>query len=58
MREQIYRGPTVVDIPKVRVFASHLQQGMDPDHAEKQGITPEVVKLFRRGEAFSAGIGV
>ena len=49
---------TVVEVPKVRVFATHLQQGMDPDHAELQGITPEVVTLFRRGNAYSAGLGV
>jgi predicted aconitase len=49
---------TVVEVPRVRTFASHLQQGMDPDHAALQGITPEVVTLFRKGNAYSAGLGV
>src|SRR5256885_13037571 len=48
----------VVEIPKVSVYSSHLQQGLDPDHAEEQGIPAEVVKVYRRGEAYTAGLGV
>ena len=29
----------VVEIPKVKVFSSHLQQGIDPRHAERQGLS-------------------
>jgi predicted aconitase len=48
----------VVEIPKVSVYSSHLQQGLDPDHAELQGIPPEVVKVYRQGEAYTAKLGV
>lgn len=51
-------SPEVVKVPKVKVFSSHLQQGIDPEHAERQGLSQEVVQLFRKGEAFSAGLGV
>lgn len=48
----------VVEIPKVAVRSSHLQQGLDPEHAEVQGIPPEVVKVYRQGEAYTARLGV
>jgi predicted aconitase len=48
----------VVEIPKVSVHSSHLQQGLDPEHAELQGIPPEVVKVYRQGEAYTARLGV
>lgn len=48
----------VVEIPKVAVYSSHLQQGLDPEHAERQGIPPEVVKIYRTGEAYTARLGV
>jgi predicted aconitase len=48
----------VVEIPRVAVRSSHLQQGIDPDHAERQGIPVEVVQLHRKGEAYTAGLGV
>lgn len=48
----------VVEIPKVAVHSSHLQQGLDPEHAERQGIPPEVVKIYRTGEAYTARLGV
>ena len=48
----------VVEIPPVAVRSTHLQQGIDPEHAERQGIPVEVVRLHRRGEAYSAGLGV
>ena len=48
----------VVEIPKVSVYSSHLQQGLDPDHAELQGIPAEVVKVYRQGEAYTAKLGV
>src|SRR3954465_7886811 len=48
----------VVEIPKVGVYSSHLQQGIDPEHAERQGISPDVVKVYRKGEAYTAGLGI
>lgn len=48
----------VVEIPKVSVYSSHLQQGLDPEHAALQGIPPEVVKVYRQGEAYTAKLGV
>lgn len=48
----------VVPIPRVEVYSSHLQQGLDPDHADAQGIPPEVVKIYRQSEAYAARLGV
>jgi predicted aconitase len=48
----------VVEIPKVAVFSSHLQHGIDPEQAAIQGVPAEVVQVFRKGEAFSARLGV
>ncbi|MHA6789558.1 aconitase X [Pseudomonas bijieensis] len=48
----------VVKIPKVKVFSSHLQQGIDPRHAERQGISPDVVRIYETGQAYSSGLGV
>lgn len=48
----------VVPIPKVEVHSSHLQQGLDPEHAELQGISSEVVRVYREGEAYTARLGV
>src|ERR1700761_7909174 len=32
-------SPDVVTVPKARAFSSHLQQGLDPLHAERQNIS-------------------
>ncbi len=48
----------VVPIPKVKVYSSHLQQGLDPDHAELQGMSQEVVKVYRKSEAYTTGLGI
>ncbi|OVZ59950.1 hypothetical protein CDO44_10300 [Pigmentiphaga sp. NML080357] len=48
----------VVPIPPVEVYSSHLQQGIDPEHAVQQGVGEEVVRIFRKGDAYSAGLGV
>jgi predicted aconitase len=48
----------VVEVPRVSVYSSHLQQGLDPEHAEQQGIPAEVVKVYRKGEAYTAKLGV
>jgi len=51
-------SPDVVEVPKAKVFSSHLQQGLDPQHAERQGIDGEIVKLYRQGEAFTGRLGI
>jgi predicted aconitase len=48
----------IVEIPEVRVPSSHLQQGIDPEHGERQGVSAEVVRFHRKGEAYAAGLGV
>ncbi len=48
----------VVTIPKVKAYSSHLQQGIDPTHAAEQGVSAELVQLYRRGEAYVASRGV
>ncbi|WP_027810872.1 aconitase X [Burkholderia cenocepacia] len=51
-------SPEVVEVPKAKVFSSHLQQGLDPQHAQRQGIDGEIVKLYRQGEAFTGRLGI
>lgn len=48
----------VVEIPRLKVYSCHLQQGMDPTHAAQQGITPAAVEVYRKGEAFLSRLGV
>jgi predicted aconitase len=48
----------VVRIPKVKVFSSHLQQGIDPRHAGRQGLSPDVVRIYETGQTYSSSLGV
>jgi predicted aconitase len=48
----------LIEIPKMKVRSSHLQQGIDPEHAERQGIAPEIVQFHRKGELYAAGLGL
>jgi predicted aconitase len=48
----------VVTIPKVRAFSSQLQQGLDPGKAATQHVAPELVKLYRQGEAYMGKLGI
>ena len=48
----------VIEIPKVKVYSSHLQQGLDPEHAERQNIHTDVVKIYRDGEAYTGKLGI
>lgn len=48
----------VVPIPRVKVFSSHLQQGIDPKHAARQGVSEDVVRIYERGQTYSSGLGV
>ena len=48
----------VVPIPPVKAFSSHLQLGFDPLQPELMGLSEEVVKFFKKGEKFTAGLGV
>lgn len=47
-----------LDIPKVKVYSCHLQQGFDPERPAEQGLGPEAVKGYRNGEAFFSRLGV
>jgi predicted aconitase len=51
-------SPDVLDIPKVKAYSSHLQQGLDPEHAQRQNVSGEVVKIYRAGEAYMAKLGI
>ena len=48
----------VVEVPPFEVHTSHLQQGIDPVQADVQGVQPEIVRIFRKGEAWGARRGV
>jgi predicted aconitase len=48
----------VVPIPKFKVFTSHLQHGLDPQHPREFGVTEQVVQVFRTGEAYAAARGM
>jgi len=48
----------VVEIPRVKAYACHLQQGIDPERAAEQGVTQQLVQLYRKGEAYLGRIGV
>ncbi len=48
----------VVEIPRVKAYTCHVQQGIDPEHAAEQGIAPQIVRLYREGEAYMGRIGV
>lgn len=50
--------PKKIGIPKVKVFSTHLQQGLDPDNAHLQGIDEQVVKVYRMGEDYKARMGI
>ena len=47
-----------VAIPPVSAFTCQVIQGLDTDHWELQGISPEVRAFHEENERFSAGIGI
>ena len=49
--EFTWTSAEVVEIPKVSVYISHLQQGIDPEHAERQGIAAEIVTFPPQGRS-------
>jgi predicted aconitase len=51
-------SPDVFEIPKVKAYSSHLQQGLDPEHAERQNVSSEIVKIYRAGAAYTAKLGI
>src|ERR1019366_2860319 len=51
-------SPDVVEIPKVKVFTSHVQLGFDPAQAARMGVPEEAVHFYKKGEAFTTGLGV
>lgn len=48
----------VVPIPKVKTYTSHTQLGFDPAQAERMGVDEETVHFYRKGEAFTTGLGI
>lgn len=48
----------VYEIPPVKANAYKLIEALDPDHWERQGVSPEVRKLVEQNEAFCNRIGV
>ncbi|OGA18657.1 MAG: hypothetical protein A3G25_00480 [Betaproteobacteria bacterium RIFCSPLOWO2_12_FULL_63_13] len=47
-----------LDIPKVKIYSCHLQQGLDPERPAQQYLGPEAVKVYRDGEVFFSRLGV
>ena len=48
----------VVSIPKIKVFTTHTQLGFDPAQAARMGVDEETVHFYRKGEAFTTGLGI
>lgn len=48
----------VVTIPKVKTFTVHTQLGFDPQQAPRMGVDEQTVQFFRKGEAFTTGLGI
>lgn len=48
----------VVEIPPAKVFTTHLQLGFDPAQPERMGLSEEVVRFYRQGEAYAGALGV
>jgi predicted aconitase len=48
----------VVKIPKIKAFTTHTQLGFDPEQAPRMGVDEEAVHFFRKGEAFTTGLGI
>ena len=47
-----------VRIPKVRTFTTHTQLGFDTEQAQRMGVDEQAVQFFRKGEAFTTGLGI
>lgn len=47
-----------VEIPPAKVFSTHLQLGFDPMQGARMGISEEAINFYRKGEKFSADLGV
>jgi predicted aconitase len=48
----------VVSIPKIKAFTTHTQLGFDPAQAARMGVDEETVHFYRKGEAFTTGLGI
>jgi len=48
----------VVRIPKIKAFTTHTQLGFDPAQAARMGVDEETVHFYRKGEAFTTGLGI
>jgi predicted aconitase len=48
----------LLEIPRVKAYTCHVQQGIDPEHAAEQGVSAQLVQLYRKGEAYMGRLGV
>lgn len=48
----------VVEVPPFKVYTTHLQQGLDPDHPEAFNVPEEIIQIFRTGERYAASRGM
>ncbi|WP_140634369.1 aconitase X [Methylibium rhizosphaerae] len=51
-------SPEIVQVPPARVFTSHLQLTLDPQHAERMHVPQDVVRFYPKSEAYTAGRGI
>ncbi|MGB7301926.1 MAG: aconitase X catalytic domain-containing protein [Burkholderiaceae bacterium] len=47
-----------VEIPKFKVYTTHLQLGMDPGSPEEFDLSEEVIQVYKRGEAYTNARGM
>ena len=50
-------SPEVVEIPRLKAFSCHFEQGMDLEHWEIQGVSREAFEASTKSRAFAARIG-
>ncbi len=51
-------SPEVVEVPKFKVYTTHLQQGMDPEQPREFDTPEEVIEIYRKGEAYAGSRGM
>lgn len=56
--EFVLDTPEILEIPRAKVFSCHLQEGLDPLQAERQGVSEEAVRMYRDSEAFFGRLGM
>lgn len=51
-------SPEAVEIPKFKVYTSHLQQGLEPTRPKEFGVSEEIIRIYRTGEEYAAARGM